>query len=248
MAIRLAIIGVTIAVGLYYAPPAEAQMHGASPHHSSSANVDHLSALDAEQVNVNRLFNEGLDKLWTADEQGAVENFGQVIALNPRYEDAYISRGNIYQKLGNYQGAIADYTQAIQINPSFTYLHNSLGRLREDLQDYPGAIDAYTEAIRLYPEQSDGYSNLGSVYYKLGQYQAALITLVQAVQVNPGSAASYLKRGEVYAKLDENEKAIGDFRQATNLFLSQGKLEDYKRSNRLMQELQEKYPNLKPVQ
>ena len=233
-----------IAVGLYTVP-AKAQMHGESHQHSPAKNTDHLSALDDKQVIANRLFNEGLEKLQIADYQGAIENFGQAIALSPRLEDAYVNRGNIYRKLGNYQGAIADYTQAIQLNPSFTYLHNSRGNVREELQDYKGAIADYTEAIRLYPEQSDGYRNLGSAYYQLGDYQAALKSLDQAVQVNSGFAASYLKRGEIYVKLDDDEKAHNDFRQAIDLFSSQGNVESSKRASQLLQELQKQNPNLK---
>jgi len=231
-----------IAVGLYVVP-AKAQMHGGSPHHSpgshqSPANTDHLSALDANEASAQRLFNEGLEKLQAADDQGAIESFGKAIALSPRHEDAYINRGNVYRKLGNYQGALADYTRALQLNPSFTYLHNSRGNVREALQDYKGAIADYTEAIRLYPEASAGYRNLGSVHSKLGDYQAALKSLNQAVQVNSGSAASYLKRGEIYLKLDDPKKAMDDFRQAAELFSSQGNVEDSQTANRLLQELQ----------
>ena len=224
--------------------PVKAQMHGMMSH-PSKAEIEQLSALDDKQLSANRLFNEGLEKLRIADDQGAIENFSQAIALSPRLEDAYVNRGNVYRKLGNHQGAIADYTQALQLNPSFTYLYNSRGNVREDLQDYKGAIADYTEAIRLYPEQSDGYRNLGSAYYKLGDYQAALKSLNQAVQVNSGSAASYLKRGEIYVKLDDHEKGINDFQQATDLFSSQGNVENSKKASQLLQELQKQHPDQK---
>lgn len=224
--------------------PVKAQMHGMMSH-PSKAEIEQLSALDDKQLSANRLFNEGLEKLRIADDQGAIENFSQAIALSPRLEDAYVNRGNVYRKLGNHQGAIADYTQALQLNPSFTYLYNSRGNVREDLQDYKGAIADYTEAIRLYPEQSDGYRNLGSAYCKLGDYQAALKSLNQAVQVNSGSAASYLKRGEIYVKLDDHEKGINDFQQATDLFSSQGNVESSKKASQLLQELQKQHPDQK---
>ncbi len=241
--LAIAVLG-AIAFDLGALLPAKAQMHGMMSH-PSKAEIEQLSALDAKQVIANRLFNEGLDKLHMADDQGAIENFGQAIALSPRLEEAYVNRGNVYRRLGNRQGAIADYTQALQLNPSFTYLYNSRGNLREDLKDYTGAIADYTEAIRLYPEQSDGYRNVGSAHYKLGDYQAALKSLNQAVEVNSGSAASYLKRGEIHVKLDDYEKANNDFRQAVDLFSSQGKVADSERANQRLQELQKQNPNLK---
>ncbi len=236
-----------IALGLC-AAPLKAQMHGhGTSQPPSPTEIEQLSGLNASQMSANRSFNQGLEKLQAAKYEGAIEDFGQAIKLNPSYEDAYVNRGNIYRKLGNYQGAIADYTQAIQLNPSFTYLYNSRGNIREKLKDYKGAIADYTEAIRLYPEESTGYRNLGSVYYKLGDYQAALKSLDQGVQVNSGSAATYLKRGEIYVKLDDREKAINDFQQAINLFSAQGNAADAQRASQILQELQKQSPNLRRV-
>ena len=49
----------------------------------------------------------------TDDYVGAARAFALSIRLNPRYQEAYLHRGRVYEALGNLQQAIEDYSMAI---------------------------------------------------------------------------------------------------------------------------------------
>ena len=83
------------------------------------------------------------------DEQGAIADYNQALAINPQYAYPYNNRGNAKLSLGDKQGAIADYNQALAINPQFAYAYNGRGIAKSDLGDKQGACADYRKAVFL---------------------------------------------------------------------------------------------------
>ncbi|MDP7036000.1 MAG: tetratricopeptide repeat protein, partial [Planctomycetota bacterium] len=50
--------------------------------------------------------------------EGAVEDYTRAIALNPRYAEAYVNRGNKYGSQGNLRAALADFEKALGVAPA----------------------------------------------------------------------------------------------------------------------------------
>ena len=65
------------------------------------------------------------------DYDRAIEDFNEVIQLNPNDVIAYISRGIVYGEQGDYDRAIEDFNEAIQLNPNDAIAYYNRG---EDLQ------------------------------------------------------------------------------------------------------------------
>jgi len=97
----------------------------------------------------------------------AIVNCSKAIELNPRYGDAYLTRGNAYDEAGEPEKAIDDYTKALNINPvdSFTYYNrgvtlSKIGKVNEAIADYEQACkygtEAGCEAARLAREKRQG--------------------------------------------------------------------------------------------
>lgn len=53
------------------------------------------------------------------DTVGAITDFSKAIEINPRFHEAYFSRGVKKGELGDYQAAKTDYTKAIEIYPNY---------------------------------------------------------------------------------------------------------------------------------
>ncbi len=90
----------------------------------------------------------------------ALKYSSKAISLNPRYSDALITRGNVYDELGEPQKAIADYTNALLINPADSYAYynramtyNKIGRADDARADCRKAcelgLDAGCKALRM---------------------------------------------------------------------------------------------------
>jgi len=61
----------------------------------------------------------------------AVNNFSDAIYSDPNFYEAYYSRGNCFETLGNVKQAESDYKRAIEINSQYTYAIQALEDLLE---------------------------------------------------------------------------------------------------------------------
>lgn len=209
---------------------------------TESEYIEHfrVPTLTTKEFVVERLLNEGLEKLGEKKYQEALQNFDQALAMNPRHERAYRMRGDLLRQLGEDQKAINDYSQAIKQNPDFSTTYINRGKAYEAVGDYRKAIADYTQAIELYPEDGFGYSHRGAVYTKLGENQKAIADLNKAIEFNPDRPEAYLYRGNFYRNLASSkkassnreetaspyQKATADYQQAARLFSEQGSKAD----------------------
>jgi tetratricopeptide (TPR) repeat protein len=66
----------------------------------------------------------------------ATNNFSDAIYSNSEFYEAYYSRGNCFETLGNIAQAESDYKRAIAINSQYTYAIEALESLRENNNKY----------------------------------------------------------------------------------------------------------------
>jgi tetratricopeptide (TPR) repeat protein len=84
-----------------------------------------------------------------------IEDYNEVVKLDPEFPFVYYNRGFINCKMGNYQKAIDDFTSAIQYKPNFgEAIYNRglifilLGQTQQGCEDLSragelGILDAY---------------------------------------------------------------------------------------------------------
>ncbi len=75
----------------------------------SHGGEDRLAGVIAH-YNLAKAYDEGNHLLRAADE------YTRVLEINPRYLDAYVNRGVIYARLGQFRKAVQDFSQAIEID------------------------------------------------------------------------------------------------------------------------------------
>ena len=158
------------------------------------------------------------------DNQGAIADYSQALAANPRYTQAYVNRGRIKDALADKQGAISDYnkaiavySQSVSINPLDSVAYTKRGSVKHELGDYQGAIADYTQAIAINPRISHAYFLRGDAMSHLGDSQGAISDYSQAIALNPGSANSYHSRARMRFKRGEIDSAISDIRSALRI-------------------------------
>jgi tetratricopeptide (TPR) repeat protein len=71
------------------------------------------------------------------------------IGLDPKYANAYVSRGYAYEKKGDLDRAIAEYSKAIELDPKNAYAYNDRGFVYETKGDLDRAIADLDKAIEL---------------------------------------------------------------------------------------------------
>ncbi|MBW4670108.1 MAG: tetratricopeptide repeat protein [Cyanomargarita calcarea GSE-NOS-MK-12-04C] len=85
--------------------------------------------------------------------EGAIEDYTQMIDINPNDAFAYKNRANVRSYCGDYQGAIDDYTQTIKINFNDADAYYHRGNIRCELGDKLLAIEDFQKATDLYRKE-----------------------------------------------------------------------------------------------
>lgn len=166
----------------------------------------------------------------------AIADCTKAIALNPKDEGAYNNRCIAYLHMGEHQRAAQDCSITIGMNPTSAKAYSNRGLARSGSGDKAGAIEDFSAAISLSPSDGVAYNNRGQIYSEKGEYSKAIEDFAQAVRLNPNYADAYFNRGIVRAGLGDRLGAIDDLRKSANLFLEQGRADDYQRSqNRINQ-------------
>lgn len=105
----------------------------------------------------------------------AIEEFKEVVLIDPFFVKAYNALGVSYDRLGDYKNAIHFYELALKIDPNLDYVYNNLGLSYLHYGRYDSAIASFNKAIALNTEKKRFHNNLGYAYAKKGQYEQALM-------------------------------------------------------------------------
>jgi len=151
------------------------------------------------------------------DNEQAIADYDQAIALKPDYALAYYNRGIAYRQKGDLDHAIADYDRAIALEPDYTDAYVSRGIAYRQKGDLDHAIADYDQAIALEPDDADAYNNRGVAYDYKGDLDHAIADYDQAIALKPDFAVAYRNRGIAYADKGDLDHAIADYDQAIAL-------------------------------
>jgi tetratricopeptide (TPR) repeat protein len=157
----------------------------------------------------------GRDKSQAGNYQGALNDYNQAIQLDPKYANAYNSRGFLKEnQLGDTAGALADYNRAIQLNPQYEVAVNNRGFLRlTKKNDVQGALADYTQAIAINPKYYIAFNNRGVLKEEnMKDVPGALADYNMALSLNPRYATAYSNRGLLKAdNFNDFAGALADY-------------------------------------
>jgi len=107
---------------------------------------------------VNALFTSGNAHFKMKEYDAAIEDYSNILLINPNDSNAYYNRGLSYSNKKESNKAIADYTEVIRLNPDFydAYINRGLLYIGNTLyKDY--AIKDFTKAIQMLPNDPKTY-------------------------------------------------------------------------------------------
>ena len=114
--------------------------------------------------------------------QDARDALEKAVKINPKFTDAQLNLGNIFQKLGQLNLAVNCYLKVLKIDPYRAEVHNNLAITFRELKDQKKAINHCKKAIQSNPKLSIAYNTLGVLYRELGKKQKAINNFKKAVK------------------------------------------------------------------
>lgn len=161
-------------------------------------------------------FEFGLAKYKIKDYQSAVENYTEVIKLQPKHINSYFNRGLAKYHFGDYAGAILDYTKVIELAPDYADAYRHRGLTKYALGDYYGTIQDATKALYFNPLLERAYCDRGLGKSKLNDRQGAIEDFSKSIELKP-SGIAYYNRGNEKLKLGDSQAGIEDYTKAIEL-------------------------------
>src|SRR3954447_24878038 len=142
--------------------------------------------------------------------QDAVNDFTQVIRLNPKIAGYFDNRRTAYRSMGRLEEAMKDANVAVALAPAYAFVFRNRGEIYDDLGRYDLAIRDYTKAIIIEPADSGNYFNRGRALAKAGLLREAVDDLNRAYQLDPKNVYALRERGLVRLQLKDVEGARSD--------------------------------------
>jgi tetratricopeptide (TPR) repeat protein len=173
-----------------------------------------LPAMAAQADGAKLAYEKGKACLEKNDYDAALAALTEAIRLDPKYVDAFISRGACKLAKGDRDGAIADYNAAVDADPKSAAAHAARGWCYAHNGDLDKAISEYSEAIRLEPHSSESYSHRAWAYYQKNEFDKAIVDANEAIRLGDNSAETLGGRASAYHSKGDYDKAIADYNAA----------------------------------
>jgi tetratricopeptide (TPR) repeat protein len=162
----------------------------------------------------------------------AINDFNQIIRINPQYMDAYNrrcivydKRGNSYMNKGQYDLAIEDFTRVIEIYPQSADVHFNRGISYLSKGQNDLAIADFTIAKEIDPIKYEVvsavlvgfYNERGKSYIGKGPYDLAIAAYTRVIENYPRNTVAYYNRGNLYLNKGNYDLAIADYNKVIEI-------------------------------
>jgi len=148
----------------------------------------------------------------------AIEQFTQLLAMNPKQAGAHMMIAVIYDTQGKPDLSEKHYRACLEIDPKFAPAANNLAYLlAESGRDLNEALKLAQSARGLMPEEPGVMDTLGWVYYKKGLYDSAIGEFKSSLSKTAGNPTVIYHLGLAYHQKGESDKARAELKRALEL-------------------------------
>ncbi|MBD2569993.1 caspase, EACC1-associated type [Anabaena lutea] len=186
---------------------------------TSSTSINSPIPTSTPSMSAKDFHERAMDKYDKNDYKGAIEDFNQVLQIDPNnYTVDYYRRGYAHSKLKDYTKAIDDFDKYLQFNPSDIDGYDERGYAYYQLDKYDLAILDYNKSIELNSKQALSYFRRGLAYKAQGKYDLAISDYSKSIELKYEPLnVLYASRGSAYNGLGNYDKAIEDYNQAISI-------------------------------
>lgn len=172
-------------------------------------NLAHIKSLDGDKEASERLLSEAIEKneklpypraergyqrLQNGDLKGALEDYNEVVRLEPNDAENYLNRGLVKEKMRDLPGALADYSHALKLDDKDPKAWSCRGNVVSKLGNWKEAVEDYSAAIILDDTYALAFYNRGIANQKTGNITGACNDLKKALDLGIKEAAGIIAK------------------------------------------------------
>jgi len=147
----------------------------------------------------------------------AMEQYREVLRLDPNQEHANLDLGVALAMTGQLQEAANCFARALRNRPDWSGTHLNLGRALFELGDFSGALTHYAEAVRLDSNAVVAFTSLAGDLSARGKSDEAVRYYLEALRFNPADAEAHYHLGLEWLQRGRMDEAMASLREAVRL-------------------------------
>ncbi len=168
-------------------------------------------------ASINELLSESITYYDKGMIDKAIENFNEVLKIDPGNAKANYNLGNAYADKGMFDEAISVYKKALEEEPGLIDAYLNLSILYLDMELIDEAISLCKQAVKTNPNDSFLCFYLGEAYARNKQHKAAINAFNKAISINPMDPETQYKLAESYYETEQYDTALKHATQAEEL-------------------------------
>ncbi|CAG9315165.1 unnamed protein product [Blepharisma stoltei] len=137
------------------------------------------------------------------DNVTAIRQLSRGLIKFPKHSEAYILRGQLYNKQEKYDKAVMDFYKAISLNPAEGSAYLGLSDALIGMNDIPTAIKILSQAAQCEGTEVQAYLSKGKLNYNLQNYENAINDFDLAINVQKECAEAYYYKSLVLLNQDK---------------------------------------------
>ncbi len=177
-----------------------------------------IKSIDSTPENNNLvlpLFERAILKNKLQDYNGSLDDYAQLLKINPNFSAGYFNRANTRYNMINFLKSITENNNNfVTIGGSNTNLQQTQ---RKMVQNYDDVIADYLTCIKLEPDFYYSYYNLALVCITNRDFKAAISYFDQSIETEPKFAEAYYNRGLTYIYIQQKDEGCHDMSTAGEL-------------------------------
>ncbi|MBK7211884.1 MAG: tetratricopeptide repeat protein [Bacteroidales bacterium] len=157
---------------------------------------------------------EGNGKKYLSADDSILESINNVLAMDGKNSDAYLSRADFYMNHQRVNEALADLNKALELNPDnvkglilLSNVYVMMGKPQQALQSLNKAISLENSNVKAYLEKA-------KLCLIMKDYETCAATVEKVMELDPRNADAYYMKGVTLDEAGVKDKAIVAFQQS----------------------------------
>ena len=138
----------------------------------------------------------------------AMPYFDIIIQIGIKDPDAFIYKGNLLERKGDYQGAYDNYEKALKYNPDCVWVYNNMASALIGLQKYDEALEYTDKSLRVNYDKEISYNNKGKIFYGNGKKDVALKYYDLAIKEVSNFSEAHVNKIKLLLELRRTDEAL----------------------------------------
>ena len=166
--------------------------------------------------------NRGVARKQSGDGAGALADFNQAIALNPKDPKPWLNRADLHFDAGEFEAAMPDYNEALEVDPKNAHAYANRGASYGAQNKFDLALADLNRAIELDPTLADAFGNRALLYANTKRFAEELADIDRYLRLKPGDAEMMNMRALALIELNRLPEAESEFDRAIQISPSTG--------------------------